>query len=60
MGNVTIYSKMELLLANKSKINAHGIVEDVLVKVEDLAFPVDFVIVDIDLADERDIILGRP
>ncbi|MCI29269.1 hypothetical protein A2U01_0050478, partial [Trifolium medium] len=35
-------------------------IEDVLVKVKDLAFLVDFVIIDVDLADERDIILGRP
>ncbi|MCI81749.1 hypothetical protein A2U01_0103023, partial [Trifolium medium] len=46
MGKVKISSKMELLLANKSMINAHGIVEDALVKVKDLTFPVDFVIID--------------
>ncbi|MCI24937.1 hypothetical protein A2U01_0046124, partial [Trifolium medium] len=60
VGKITISSKMGLLLANKSMINAHGMIEDVLMKVKDLAFPVDFVIVDIDLAGERDIILGRP
>ncbi|MCH79573.1 hypothetical protein A2U01_0000325 [Trifolium medium] len=59
MGKIMISNKMELLLANKSIINAQGIIEDVLVQVEDLTFPVDFIIIDIDLADERDIILGR-
>ncbi|MCI78595.1 hypothetical protein A2U01_0099865, partial [Trifolium medium] len=59
MGKVRISSKMELLLANKSMINAHSLVEDVVVKVKDLTFAVDFVVLDIDSADERDIILGR-
>ncbi|PNX93269.1 hypothetical protein L195_g016420 [Trifolium pratense] len=60
MGQITISNKVELLMANKSIVNATGIIEDVLVKVNDLAFPVDFVVIDIDLADEKDIILGRP
>ncbi|MCH83839.1 hypothetical protein A2U01_0004665, partial [Trifolium medium] len=60
MGRITISNKVELLMANKSIVNATGIIEDVLVKVNDLTFPVDFVVMDIDLADEKDIILGRP
>ncbi|MCH98450.1 hypothetical protein A2U01_0019452 [Trifolium medium] len=60
MGRITLSNKMELLMAVKSIVNAQGMIEDVLVKVNDLAFPVDFVVIDIDLADEKDIILGRP
>ncbi|MCI10642.1 hypothetical protein A2U01_0031736, partial [Trifolium medium] len=47
-------------MANKSVVNAAGMIKDVLVQVNDLAFPVDFVVIDIDLANEKDIILGRP
>ncbi|MCI03283.1 hypothetical protein A2U01_0024319 [Trifolium medium] len=55
-----ISSRMELVLANQSVINAYGMIEDVLVKVEDLVFPVDFVILDIGVDDEKEVILGRP
>ncbi|PNY11378.1 hypothetical protein L195_g007982 [Trifolium pratense] len=57
MGGITISNKVELLMANKSIVIATGMIEDVLVQVNDLAFPVDFVVMDIDLADEKDIIL---
>ncbi|MCI93919.1 hypothetical protein A2U01_0115217, partial [Trifolium medium] len=54
-----ISSRMELVLANQPVINAYGMIKNVLVKVEDLVFPVDFVILDIDIDDEKEVILGR-
>ncbi|MCI44327.1 hypothetical protein A2U01_0065566, partial [Trifolium medium] len=45
---------MELILANQSVVNPYGKIEDVLVKIEDLVFPVDFVILDIDVDAEKE------
>ena len=54
---------IELSLADGSVRRPHGVVEDVIVKVENCYFPVDFIIVDMkstkDLTDSP-IILGRP
>ena len=54
---------IELSLADGSVRRPHDIVEDVIVKVENCYFPVDFIIVDInstkDFTDSP-IILGRP
>ena len=54
---------IELSLADGSVRRPHGVVEDVIVKVENSYFPVDFIIVDMkstkDLTDSP-IILGRP
>ena len=54
---------IELRLADGSVRQPHGVVEDVIVKVENCYFPIDFIIVDIkstkDLTDSP-IILGRP
>ena len=54
---------IELSLADGSVRRPHGVVEDVIVKVENYYFPVDFIIVDMkstkDLTDSL-IILGRP
>ena len=54
---------IELRLADGSVRRPHGVVEDVIVKVENCYFPVDFIIVDMkstkDLTDSP-IILGRP
>ena len=54
---------IELSLADGSVRRPHGIVEDVIVKVQNCYFPVDFIIVDIkstkDFTDSP-IILGRP
>ena len=46
--------------ADHSRKDAYGIAEDVLVTIEDLIFPVDFVILDIPEDDEAPIIMGRP
>ncbi|KAK2410269.1 hypothetical protein QL285_045643 [Trifolium repens] len=50
----------ELVLANQSTIYSVGTVRDVLVKVKDLEFLVDFMILDIGEDDEHPVILGRP
>jgi hypothetical protein len=52
--------KMEIQLADKSVIRPFGILEDVLVKVGGLVFPVDFIIIDVDEALNVPLILGRP
>ncbi|KAK2356687.1 hypothetical protein QL285_094015 [Trifolium repens] len=50
----------ELVLANQSSIHLVGTVRDVLVKVKNLEFLVDFMILDIGEDEEHSIILGRP
>ncbi|WJX28206.1 hypothetical protein P8452_16955 [Trifolium repens] len=50
----------ELVLANQSSIHSVGTVRDALVKVKDLEFLVDFMILDIGEDEEHPIILGRP
>ncbi|MCH90984.1 hypothetical protein A2U01_0011908 [Trifolium medium] len=60
IGQLKITRTMELTLANQSVINSCGMVEDVLLKIKDLVFPVDFVILDIEVDDENQMILGRP
>ena len=49
-----------LQLADRSLTHPRGIIEDVLVKVEKLIFPVDFIILDMQEDKEVQIILGRP
>ncbi|KAK2456520.1 hypothetical protein QL285_003880 [Trifolium repens] len=56
----TTGTERELVLANQSTIHSAGTVEDVLVKVKDLVFPADFMILDIEDDEEHPIILGRP
>jgi hypothetical protein len=56
----TTGTKRKLTLADQSTIHVEGIIEDVLVKVEDLVFPADFMIVDIQEDEEHPIIPGRP
>ncbi|WJX68130.1 hypothetical protein P8452_52528 [Trifolium repens] len=56
----TAGTERELVLANQSTIRSAGTIEDVLVKVEDLVFPADFMILDIQEDEEHPIILGRP
>ncbi|KAK2374621.1 hypothetical protein QL285_075569 [Trifolium repens] len=56
----TVGTKRELVLANQSTIHSAGTIEDVLVKVEDLVFPADFMILDIQEDEEHPIILERP
>ena len=54
---------VELCLADGSEKKPHRIVEDVIVKIEDFYFPVDFLVVDMKMTKELSqamIILGRP
>ncbi|KAK2356096.1 hypothetical protein QL285_093451 [Trifolium repens] len=56
----TAGTERELVLANQTTIHSACTIEDVLVKVEDLVFPADFMILDIQEDEEHPIILGRP
>ncbi|XP_068500477.1 uncharacterized protein [Phaseolus vulgaris] len=61
IGDVEIFpTRMTLQLADRSIKYPHGIVEDLLVKVDKFYFPVDFVIMDIEEDVEVPLILGRP
>ncbi|XP_063949903.1 uncharacterized protein LOC135152745 [Daucus carota subsp. sativus] len=53
-------TNMYLQLADRSITYPRGIVEDVLVKVDKLIFPADFVILDFEEDKKIPIILGRP
>lgn len=53
-------TKTNLNFADHSIKNTYRIVEDILVTIEELSFPVDFVIIDILEDKETPIILGRP
>ncbi|XP_015940420.1 uncharacterized protein LOC107465947 [Arachis duranensis] len=53
-------TKMALQLADRSFKFPHGIVEDLLVKVGDFIFLVDFVVFDMQEKAKTSIILGRP
>ncbi|XP_057418051.1 uncharacterized protein LOC130712234 [Lotus japonicus] len=51
---------MMLQLADRSMVTPWGVVEDVLVRVGEFEFPVDFVIIDMDEDSKIPLILGRP
>jgi len=53
-------TRMTLQLVDRSITRPFGVVEDVLVKVHQLTFPVDFVIMDIEEYAKIPLILGRP
>ncbi|XP_014499594.1 uncharacterized protein LOC106760700 [Vigna radiata var. radiata] len=53
-------TRMTLQLADKSIKYPQGVVEDVLVKVDKLLFPVDFVIMEMEEDTKVPLILGRP
>nr|KYP32094.1 hypothetical protein KK1_047295 [Cajanus cajan] len=53
-------TRMTLQLANRSIKLPHGIVEDMIVKVDKFMFPVDFVVMDMEEDTEVPLILGRP
>ena len=56
-------SLVELCLADGSVRKPHGLLEDVIVRIEDCYFPVDFLVVDMKMTKELShtpIILGRP
>jgi hypothetical protein len=49
---------MMLLLANSSVCYLVGIVEDILVKIQDYFVPIDFVVLDMEFTKESPLILG--
>ncbi|CAN6466555.1 unnamed protein product [Victoria cruziana] len=54
---------MTIQFADRSVKAPRGVLEDVLLKIEDFVFPVDFVILDMEGVDadhQTPIILGRP
>jgi len=53
-------TRMTLQLVDRPIKYPHGIVEDILVKVDKFRFPVDFVVMDIEEDVEVPLILGRP
>src|SRR5262249_25742669 len=53
-------TKMSIQLADRSIRYPRGIIEDVLVKVDKLIFPVDFVIMEMEEDFKVPVILGRP
>ena len=53
-------TKMTLTLADRSVTYPYGVLEYVLVKVDDLLFPADFVILDMSEDVETPLLLGRP
>nr|KYP53525.1 hypothetical protein KK1_024417 [Cajanus cajan] len=53
-------TRMTLQLADRSIKLPHGIVEDMIVKVDKFMFPVDFVVMDMEEDLEVPLILGRP
>ncbi|XP_057755624.1 uncharacterized protein LOC130974789 [Arachis stenosperma] len=53
-------TRIALIMADKSLKHAHGIVENILVKVGKFFLPVDFVILDMGEDENTSIILGRP
>ncbi|GAU51100.1 hypothetical protein TSUD_411810 [Trifolium subterraneum] len=60
-GAVAKPTKMKLSLADRSTVHPYGILHDVLVRVAEFVFPVDFVILDMeDDAEVEPLLLGRP
>jgi hypothetical protein len=59
IGNIS-NTMMTLEFADHSIKHPYGIVEDVLMKVDKLIFPVDFVVLEMPEDDDIPLILGRP
>ncbi|CAJ2651827.1 unnamed protein product [Trifolium pratense] len=59
-GAVAKPTKMQLSLADRSITYPYGILQDVLVRVAEFVFPVDFVILDMEENAEMPLLLGRP
>ena len=53
-------ARISLEMADNSRKQAYGLVEDVLVKVEGFYISVDFIILDTGKEEDESIILGRP
>jgi hypothetical protein len=53
-------TRITLVLEDRTRVRPYGILEDVLVTVNDMFFPADFVIMDIEEDPEAPILFGRP
>jgi hypothetical protein len=53
------HTEISLIMADRSEVKPVGIIENVLVKIEHLLYPVDFVVIDV-VEDSIPLILGRP
>ena len=53
-------TRMTLQLADRSITRPYGVIEDVLVRVQQFTFPANFVVIDIEEDAEIPLILGRP
>ena len=53
-------TRMTLQLVDRSITRPYGVIKDVLVKVKQFTFPVDFVVMDIEEDTEIPLILGHP
>ncbi|XP_006575904.1 uncharacterized protein LOC114373722 [Glycine soja] len=53
-------TRMTLQLADRSITRRYGVIEDVLIRIKQMVFPTDFVVMDVDEDHEVPIILGRP
>nr|XP_009593493.1 uncharacterized protein LOC104090146 [Nicotiana tomentosiformis] len=51
---------VSLQQANQTTILPEGIIEDILVRVDKFVFPIDFIVVDMEVNKEVPLILGRP
>ncbi|CAJ2637120.1 unnamed protein product [Trifolium pratense] len=60
IGELNTNYEKEIVLADQSIIRPSEIMKDVIVKVNNLLFPVDFIVVDIEEDVDVPIILGRP
>lgn len=61
LGNIEVKpTKMTLQLTDKSTTRPSGVAENVLVKVDNFLFPIDFVVIDMEEDDDAPLILGRP
>ncbi|PNX68332.1 hypothetical protein L195_g056109, partial [Trifolium pratense] len=60
IGELNTNYEKEIVLADQSIIRPSEIMKDVIVKVNNMLFPVDFTVVDIEEDVDVPIILGRP
>ena len=51
---------MTLQMADKTLVHPEGILKDVLIKVGQFIFPVDFVVIDVEEDKQVPLLLGRP
>ncbi|XP_061350336.1 uncharacterized protein LOC133295512 [Gastrolobium bilobum] len=61
IGNTNVGQTLcDLGLADRSLRKPHGVIEDVLVKVDKFIFPADYIVLDMEEESEIPLLLGRP